>query len=105
MNLGIKKVFLGIQEEMRIFRDDVGHTWLKEPMSIEEIADTYVRESHRKAFVDLCRGSVYDYLDKFGFESDVIKAMYAATDGIIGLSGDFDTPGSGMNFLVHNMVS
>lgn len=92
------------QEEMRIFRDDVGQTWLKEPKPIEEIAELYVRKSHRKAFVDLCRGSAYDYLNKFGFKSDLIKAMYAATDGIVGVTGNFDTPGSGMNFLVHNMV-
>jgi phytoene dehydrogenase-like protein len=29
--------------------------------------------------------------------------MYAVTDGFTGLYGDWDTPGSGMNFLAHNM--
>jgi phytoene dehydrogenase-like protein len=29
--------------------------------------------------------------------------MYAVTDGFTGLCGSWDTPGSGMNFLVHNM--
>src|SRR5205807_1533056 len=29
--------------------------------------------------------------------------MYAVTDGFSGLNGDWDTPGTGMNFLVHNM--
>ena len=32
-----------------------------------------------------------------------MKAMYAVTDGFSGLNGDWDTPGTGMNFLVHNM--
>jgi hypothetical protein len=30
--------------------------------------------------------------------------MYAVTDGFSGLNGGWDTPGTGMNFLVHNMV-
>jgi hypothetical protein len=30
--------------------------------------------------------------------------MYAVTDGFSGLNGTWDTPGTGMNFLVHNMV-
>ena len=51
----------------------------------------------------LCRGSVGDYLDRFGFRSDLLKAMYAVTDGFSGLFGTWDTPGTGMNFLVHNM--
>jgi phytoene dehydrogenase-like protein len=29
--------------------------------------------------------------------------MYAVTDGFSGLDGDWQTPGTGMNFLVHNM--
>jgi phytoene dehydrogenase-like protein len=29
--------------------------------------------------------------------------MYAVTDGVSGLAGGWDTPGSGMNFLIHNM--
>lgn len=31
------------------------------------------------------------------------QAMYAVTDGFSGLNGSWDTPGTGMNFLVHNM--
>src|SRR5205823_349721 len=57
----------------------------------------------RQIFVDLCRKPVGQYLDRFGFRSDLLKAMYAVTDGFSGLSGDWDTPGTGMNFLVHNM--
>ena len=57
----------------------------------------------REAFVDLCRGSVGAYLGRFGFQSELLEAMYAVTDGFTGLCGDWDTPGSGMNFLAHNM--
>jgi phytoene dehydrogenase-like protein len=53
--------------------------------------------------VELCRKPVGQYLDRFGFKSDLLKAMYAVTDGFSGLTGDWDTPGTGMNFLVHNM--
>jgi phytoene dehydrogenase-like protein len=42
-------------------------------------------------------------LERFGFKSDLVKAMYAVTDGFSGLLGTWDTPGTGMNFLVHNM--
>ncbi|MCA1823472.1 MAG: FAD-dependent oxidoreductase, partial [Frankia sp.] len=46
---------------------------------------------------------VLDYLRRFGFRSDLVLAMYAVTDGLTGLDGDADSPGSGLNFLVHNM--
>jgi phytoene dehydrogenase-like protein len=92
-----------LQAELEAFRRDVGPTWLEEPSSIEDVADRHVRPALRQAFVDLCRGSVGAYLERFGFESDLIKAMYAVTDGFTGLHGGWDTPGSGMNFLIHNM--
>ncbi|MRG93582.1 phytoene desaturase family protein [Polyangium spumosum] len=92
-----------LNQELAALRDDIAPTWLEEPLSIEETAEKYVRPALRKAFVDLCRGSVGDYLDRFGFRSDLIKAMYAVTDGFSGVSGGYDSPGTGMNFLVHNM--
>jgi phytoene dehydrogenase-like protein len=46
---------------------------------------------------------VRDYLERFDFQSDLVKAMYAVTDGFSGLFGGWDTPGTGMNFLIHNM--
>jgi len=92
-----------LQEEIGALRDDVHATWLEEPLSIEDTAEKYVRPALRKIFVDLCRKPVGQYLDRFGFKSDLLKAMYAVTDGFSGLTGDWDTPGTGMNFLVHNM--
>src|SRR5581483_8828125 len=92
-----------LQAEIGQLRDDVAATWLEEPLSIEDTAARYVRPALREVFVDLCRKPVGRYLDRFGFRSDLLKAMYAVTDGFSGLNGDWDTPGTGMNFLVHNM--
>lgn len=89
--------------ELAALREDIAPTWLEEPLSIEETAERYVRRPLRDVFVRLCRGSVGSYLERFDFQSDLVKAMYAVTDGFSGLFGTWDTPGSGMNFLVHNM--
>ena len=94
---------VALNREVAQLRDDIAKTWLEEPLSIEETAEKYVRKPLRSVFVNLCRGSVSEYLDRFGFKSDLIKAMYAVTDAFSGLAGGFDTPGTGMNFLVHNM--
>lgn len=97
------KANLALQSELAALRDDVGPTWLQQPLSIEETAERHVRASLRERFVQLCRGSIGDYLERFGFESDLIKAMYAVTDGFTGLFGSWNTPGTGMNFLIHSM--
>ena len=72
-------------------------------LPLEATAEKYVRKELRKAFIDLCRGSARNYLDKFGFKSDLVKASYAVTDGFSGVDGGYDTPGVGMNLLVHSM--
>ena len=89
--------------ELARLREDLGPSWLCEPLSIEETAERYVRPALRRVFVELCRGSIAEYLERFGFRSDLIKAMYAVTDGFTGLYGGWDSPGTGMNFLIHNM--
>lgn len=90
-------------EEIEQIRHDIAPTWLEEPYSIEETAERYVRPELRQIFTDLCRRPVSEYISRFGFKSDLLKAMYAVTDGFSGLFGSWDTPGTGMNFLVHNM--
>lgn len=92
-----------MQAELAELRDDIAPTWLLSPRSIEETAERFVRDSLRDVFVSLCRRPVSEYLDRFGFATDHIKAMYAVTDGFSGLDGGWDSPGTGMNFLVHNM--
>ncbi len=92
-----------LTSEIGHIRDDIAPTWMQEPLSIEDTAAQFVRPALRDIFIKLCRGAVGDYIDRFDFKSDLVKAMYAVTDGFSGLYGAWDTPGSGMNFLVHNM--
>jgi len=92
-----------LRAELAMLRRDIGPTWLQAPLSIEQTAERHVRPGLRDAFVALCRGSVGDYLDRFGFESELLQSMYEVTDGFTGLCGDRNTPGGGMNFLAHNM--
>jgi len=92
-----------LQAELAAIRADVAATWLAEPLSIEETAERHVRAELRSAFVDLCRKPIADYLARFDFESDLLRAMYAVTDGFSGSTGTWNTPGTGMNFLIHNM--
>jgi phytoene dehydrogenase-like protein len=92
-----------MQAELAAVREDIAPAWLQEPWPIEETAERFVRPALRSAFVDLCRRPIRDYLERFDFKSDLVKAMYAVTDAFSGLFGTWDTPGTGMNFLVHNM--
>jgi phytoene dehydrogenase-like protein len=92
-----------LQQELEMLRDDLAPAWLQEPASVEETAERFVRPALRETFVALVRGSVADYLDRFGFASELVVAMYAVTDGLSGLHAGPDSPGSGHNFLVHNM--
>src|SRR5947209_3925413 len=92
-----------LQAELDMLRADLAPAWLAPPMSVEETAERYIRSPLRDVFVDLVTGSVADYLARFGFVSDLLVAMYAVTDGLSGLTAGPDTPGSGHNFLVHNM--
>ena len=94
---------VAMQEEVAQIREDVAPSFLKEPLTIEETAEKYIRPKLRQVFVDLCRKPVNEYLARFQFKSDLVQAMYAVTDGFSGLTGSWGTPGTGMNFLVHNM--
>ena len=89
--------------ELGALRDDLAPAWLAEPVSVEETADRYIRPQLQSTFIDLVRGSVADYLDRFGFKSELLTSMYAVTDGLSGLNAGPDDPGTGHNFLVHNM--
>jgi phytoene dehydrogenase-like protein len=92
-----------LQAELDELREDLAPAWLREPGSVEETAERFIRPALRDTFVELVTGDVASYLDRFGFKSDLVKAMYAVTDGLSGLHAGPDTPGSGHNFLVHNM--
>ena len=92
-----------LQAELTRLRDDVAPALLQEPLPLDEVASRFVRPELRPAFVELCRGSVASYLERFGFASELLVAMYVVTDGLTGLAGDPDAPGSGYNFLLHNL--
>jgi len=89
--------------EIAALRADLAPAWLAEPGSVEETADRYIRPQLQSTFIDLVRGSVADYLTRFGFKSELLMSMYAVTDGLSGLNAGPDDPGTGHNFLVHNM--
>ena len=67
------------------------------PLSLEATAERFIRKPLRQAFVKLCKGSAREYLERFDFKSDLVKAMYAVTDAFSGLDAGYDTPGAGMN--------
>ncbi len=92
-----------LQETLTALREDLAPAWLKPPLSAEETARLYVRPALTRTFIDLVRGSAIDFISSFGFRSEEIIAAYAVTDGMPGLTGSPWRPGSGHNFLVHNM--
>ena len=89
--------------ELAQMREDLAPAWLLPPLSAEDTAERFIRPALRDAFVRLVRGTIADYLARFPFKSALIQAMYATTDAFSGLRGGWDTPGTGHNFLVHNM--
>ncbi len=92
-----------MQAELAALRSDLAPAWLAEPRSVEETAERHIRPALRQVFVDLVRGSVVGYLGRFDFRSELLLSMYAVTDGLSGLNAGPDDPGTGHNFLVHNM--
>ena len=92
-----------MQVEIAALRSDLAPAWLEEPGTVEEIADRHIRPQLQSTFIDLVRGSVADYLARFGFKSELLMSMYAVTDGLSGVNAGPDDPGTGHNFLVHNM--
>lgn len=92
-----------LQFELGRLREDLAPAWLAEPLTLEDTAERYIRPGLREVFVNACRGSVIEYLDRFGFADERLLAMYAITDGISGLTAGVDDPGTGHNFLAHNM--
>lgn len=89
--------------DMAALRDDLAPAWLRPPLTVEQTAEEFIRPDLRERFVSLVRGSVAEHLDHYGFEEPLLPAMLAVTDAFPGTHGGLDTPGTGHNFLVHNM--
>ncbi len=94
---------VAMNDELGALRDDLAPAILAPPRSVEETAERHIRPALRQIFIDLVRGTARAYLDRFDFKSPLVKAMYAATDAFTGVIGGWDTPGTGHNFLVHNL--
>lgn len=92
-----------LNREIGQIRDDLAPSWLHGPLSLDETAERCIRPALRSVFLNLASRPVEEYLARFGFECDLLLAMYAVTDAFSGLTASFGTPGTGMNFLVHNM--
>ncbi len=97
------KAHVAMNTELGQLRDDLAPAWMQVPGSVEDTAERFIRPALRDVFVNLVRGTIGDYLGRFPFKSALVQAMYATTDAFSGLRGGWDTPGTGHNFLVHNM--
>jgi phytoene dehydrogenase-like protein len=97
------KAHTALNLEIGQLREDLAPGLLEEPSSVEATAERFIRPALRKTFLDLVTEPVENYLSRFGFESELLLAMYAVTDGFSGLSAGFGDSGTGLNFLFHNM--
>ena len=87
--------------ELDAMIEDLAPAWVAGAMDVEATGDRFVHASRRDAFVALCRGSVGDYIDRFGVKSDLVKAAIAS-DALTGTFGTWSTPGTGAALLVRH---
>ena len=90
-----------VQAEISKLCDDLAPSLMAEPESLEATAERYVRPELRQIMINLCRQPVSAYLERFDFRSDLLKAMYAVTDGFSGLTGSWYA----FEMLTTNMLS
>ncbi len=87
--------------ELDAMVSDLGSAWLSGTLSVEDTADRFVRPALRETFVALCRGSLAEYVARFGIQSGLIKAVLAV-DALAGSWASFDTPGTGAPLLLRH---
>lgn len=87
--------------ELDAMLSDLGSAWLAGALPVEETADRFVRPELRDKFVTLCRGSLAEYVARFGVQSGLLKAALA-TEALVGSWASFDTPGSGAPLLLRH---
>jgi len=97
------KAYSDMCAELARIREALAPCFLEPALSLDETAARYMPQDLQGIFINLCKGSVMHYLHRFNFQSELIMAMLAITDGLSGLDGDIDQPGTGYNFLMHNM--
>lgn len=87
--------------ELDAMLTDLGSAWLAGALPVEDTADRFVRPELRDKFVALCRGSLAEYVARFGIQSGVLKSVLA-TEALVGSWASFDTPGSGAPLLIRH---
>jgi phytoene dehydrogenase-like protein len=97
------RAYEAMQTELGQLCDDVARTWLEPPVSIEETAERCVRPALRNAFVTLCRGSAGQYVERWGFRSDRLRALLRLNAGLGAAEDPWTSAGSGMRLLVGSM--
>ncbi len=97
------KAHCALQSLLEQIRGYVYPAWMEAPLSVEDTADHYLPAALRRQFINLCRGSVGDFLTQFDWETESLPVMYATTDGFTSAYGTWNSPGTGANFLAHNM--
>ena len=80
---------------------DLRLAWMAGPLDVEATSERFVRAPRRDAFVALCRGSIGAYVDRFGVESDLVRAAIAG-DALASTFGAWSTPGTGAALLVRH---
>jgi len=97
------KAHCALQDLLKQIRSHVYPAWMETPLSVEDTADHYLPGPLRQQFINLCRGSVGDFLNQFDWATESLPVMYATTDGFTSAYGTWNSPGTGANFLAHNM--
>lgn len=86
--------------ELDAIVSDLAPAWIGgASMTVEEVAERWVRPALRAPFISLCRGSFAEFASRFGLKSGLLKAALAA-DALGGSFASWDTPGSGAPLLI-----
>ncbi len=99
VSLSEAKALAAMHEELDAILADLAPAWVAGALGVEETGDRFVRATYRDAFVRLCRGSIADYLARFGVESDLVRAAVAG-EALGSTFGGMTTPGTGAALLV-----
>jgi phytoene dehydrogenase-like protein len=99
------RAYAAMQAELSGLGADLAPAWLSlaDPGSLEETADRYVRPALQGAFVAMCRGSARAYVDRWGYESERLRAVVSACDAPTDAA--WDEPGSGAGLLLHHAAA
>ncbi len=95
------KALAAMHAELDEIVADLKPAWTAGPLDVEATSERFVRASRRDAFVALCRGSIGAYVDRFGVESDLVKAAIAS-DALASTFGAWSSPGTGAALLVRH---